>query len=160
MELCDLPRDVIKLIIQFCPFGQWFQLSKELNTLASQVISPLNHRTEKNGALYWALENSKILAVISLLKDPRIDPSVNTNMAILHASGEGYKEIVEMLLKDNRVNPAQSNNLAIRLASEKGHNEIVEILLKDNRVDPSAESNEAICLASSNFKIIVSERSK
>jgi hypothetical protein len=72
MELCDLPRDVIILIIQFCPYGQWFRLSKELNTLASQVISPLKCRTSENGVLIWAIKHNKILAVVSLLKDPRI----------------------------------------------------------------------------------------
>jgi hypothetical protein len=80
MELCDFPKDIIKLIIQFCPFGQWFRLSKELNTLASQVISPLNSRISENGALNWAIKNDKILAVIPLLKDPRIDPSIKNNL--------------------------------------------------------------------------------
>jgi hypothetical protein len=77
MEFRDLPKDVIKLIIEFCPYGQWFRLSKELNTLASQVISPVDHRISENGALCWSLTNSKILAATSLLKDPRIDPSVH-----------------------------------------------------------------------------------
>jgi hypothetical protein len=105
MELCDLPRDVLKIIISYCPYGQWFQLSKELSTLASQVISPLKCRISEKGALYWALSNKKIVAAISLLKDPRNDPSVENNFAIRHASKCGYKEVVEMLLKDSRVDP-------------------------------------------------------
>jgi hypothetical protein len=134
MELCDLPRDTIKLIIEFSPYGQWFRLSKELNTLASQVISPLNCRISENGALYWALSHSKILAVKSLLKDPRIDPSAYNNYAIRSASERGFQEIVEILLKDNRVNPADDNNWAIRWARIHDHKEIVEMLLQDSRV--------------------------
>jgi hypothetical protein len=54
-----LPKDLIKLIIEYSPHGQWFRLSKELSALASQVISPLNCRTSENGALYWALTNQR-----------------------------------------------------------------------------------------------------
>jgi hypothetical protein len=50
----------------------------------------------------------------SLLKDPRIDPSVKKNYAIKYASKTGYKEVVEMLLKDNRVDPAANDNYALR----------------------------------------------
>jgi ankyrin repeat protein len=149
MELCDLPRDIIKLIIQFCPYGQWFRLSKELSILASQAISPLNYRTSK-GVLHWALAKDKILAVISLLKDPRIDPSVEDNFAIRYASQNGYKAIVEILLKDNRVKPEDQHNYAIRWASTNGHKEIVEILLKDSRVNPADKSNYAIRYATMN----------
>jgi ankyrin repeat protein len=153
MELCDLPKDIIKMIIAFCPYGQWFQLSKELSTLASQVISPLNCRTEENGALFWALANKKILAAISLLKDPRIDPNLDrvlNDIALLRVNLYDHKEIVELLLKDNRVDPSALDNKAIRYASVNGRKEVVEMLLKDDRVDPSAGRNYAIRGASEN----------
>ena len=101
MSLCNLPRDVIKLIIQYYPGSQWFQLSKELSSIASQAISPLDYRPNlfvENGALCWALENNKILAVLSLLKDPRIDPSKDDNFAMSSAIEHNFKEVVEKLL--------------------------------------------------------------
>jgi hypothetical protein len=146
LGLCDLPRDIIKVIISFGPYGQWFRLSKELNTLASEVISPLNCRISEKGALCWAVSNNKIVAAISLLKDPRIDPSVKDNFAIRHASEKGYKEIAEMVLQDDRVDPSDS----ILIASYYGHKEIVAMLLQDDRVDPSAVRNNPIRNASAN----------
>ena len=150
MDLCSLPSDIIKRIIEYCPYGQWFRLCKELQSLALQVISPLYSRLNDHGPLIWSLKNDKILAAISLLKDPRIDPSIIDNSAIWTASQNGYKEIVEMLLKDNRTDPSDHRNSAIRFASEYGRKEVVEVLLKDNRVDPSANNNYAIQYASRN----------
>jgi hypothetical protein len=147
MELCDLPRDIIKMIIEFCPYGQWFRLSKELSTLASQAISPLNCRTSENGALRWAVIRDKALAATSLLKDPRIDPSLDNNWAIRCASFVGQKEVVEILLKDNRVNPSDVDNQAVIWASWNGHTEIVEMLLQDKRVNPSDCNYETILYA-------------
>jgi hypothetical protein len=37
-----LPKDIIKLIISYCPCPQWFTLCTELTSLALQVISPWN----------------------------------------------------------------------------------------------------------------------
>jgi hypothetical protein len=116
MEFSDLPIDVVKLIIQYCPYGQWFRLSKELSTLASQVISPLNCRS------CWAHRCS-----------------IEQNWAKQLASQHGHKETVEILLKDDRVDPSEYNNYAIRWASYYGHKEIVEMLLQDSRVDPCCQ---------------------
>jgi ankyrin repeat protein len=156
MELCALPIDIIKLIIGFCPYGQWFRLSKKLSTLASQAISPLTCRTSEKGALCWAITNDKILATISLLKDPRIDPSVDNNFAIRHAAKRGHSQTVKILLQDSRVDPSADNNYAIQYSSWYGHEEVVEMLLKDRRVDPSVDHNDALLRASdSGYKEIV-----
>jgi hypothetical protein len=40
-----------------------------------------------------------------LLKDSRIDPSIDDNEAIRHAKYSNYKTFVKILLQDNRVNP-------------------------------------------------------
>jgi ankyrin repeat protein len=71
-----------------------------------------------------------------LLKDARVDPSVDHNKAIVMASKNGHREVVEVLLKDNRVDPTDNNNYAIRFASWNGYKEIIEMFLKDVRVDP------------------------
>jgi hypothetical protein len=44
-NLLRLPKEVIKVIISYCPCAQWFTLCKELKSLALQAISPLDHRT-------------------------------------------------------------------------------------------------------------------
>jgi hypothetical protein len=99
-ELYDLPNDVIKLIISYCPCPQWFILSKELKSIASQVISPLDYRTDELcDSFQWAIIYNKICAVTSLLKDSRIDPCAMDNWAIRKASQYGHKEIVELLLQ-------------------------------------------------------------
>jgi hypothetical protein len=143
-----LPKDVLKLIIGLYPCPQWFILSKEVNLLASEVISPLDHRKEDHCAFCWATKNNKILAVISLLKHPHIDPSHNNNDAIFFASKSGNKEIVQILLNDRRVDPCDKRNAAIRWASQWGYKEVVEVLLKDGRADPAFGDNYAIRYAS------------
>jgi hypothetical protein len=147
--LFSIPKDIINIIISYCPCPQWFILCKEFSSLASRVISPLDHRRKERGALCWAIKHNKILAVISLLKDPRIDPSINDNKAIRYACDYGQKEIVEILLQDHRVDPSTKHNEAIQWACEHGHKEIVEMLLKDKRVDPSDDNNFCILEASS-----------
>jgi hypothetical protein len=67
--------------------------------LASAILSPLDFRTKEKGALGWSLKNDNILAVNSLLKDPRVDPSTYNNYAIRKACEKGYKEVVETLLQ-------------------------------------------------------------
>lgn len=77
--------------------------------------------------------------VIRLLRDPRVDPSDNGNLAICLASEHGHLTVVEQLILDPRVDPSANKNLAIRLASEHGHVSIVDRLLQDPRVDPSLD---------------------
>ena len=73
-----------------------------------------------------AVHNNDIEKVELILKDGKVDPSTQQNLAIRWASENGKKEIVDLLLKDKRVNPGDVDNYAIRLASEKGYYKIVE----------------------------------
>jgi hypothetical protein len=73
------------------------------------------------------------LCLKMLLRDSNLDPSINKNRLIRHASKLGLKEMVEELLKDIRVDPAADNNDVIRTASECGHSAVVELLLKDKK---------------------------
>jgi ankyrin repeat protein len=145
-----IPTDVIKIIIGFYPSAKWFLLSKATYAVALKVISPLSYETEP---LLWALGNERpknaLAAAFFLgLKDPRIDPSIQDNLAIRVACGHGYTELAKVLLQYICVDPSVRGNYAIRIASENGHKEIVEMLLQDKRVDPSATSNYAIRFAS------------
>jgi hypothetical protein len=130
MELCKLPKDIIRIIISYSPCAQWFVLSKEISTLASQTISPLNYKVHDGGSLFWALAHQKNLAFVSLLKDPRVDPSIDDNNVIRFACEFGHKEQVMLLLKDTRVDPSAKENQAMLRATANNHKDIVEILLQ------------------------------
>lgn len=109
-----------------------------------------------------SFENSYALAFASkynleivefLLKDPRIDPSANYNLAITNACKDGNLAIVNRLLEDPRVDPSDNQNFCLINASASGQIKIVNRLLEDPRVNPYGEP---ICVASvyGNFKIV------
>jgi ankyrin repeat protein len=168
-----LPNDILKLIIGCYPCRQWFTVSKEISSLASQVISPLQENNKGfHCLLCWAIlcrktaaktllrsglfdplhcnalqttcQNGNKEVLEVLLQDPGVNPSSNSNSAIRIASTYGKKEIVEILLKDHRVDPSALHNQAIREASTLGHKEVVKLLLQDPRVNPSDQDNAAI----------------
>lgn len=78
-----------------------------------------------------------------------VDPAVDDNCAIRHASANGCLETVRLLLTHAHVDPTAAHNEAIRRASSNGHHQTVRLLLNDDRVDPSALNNYAIRGASS-----------
>jgi ankyrin repeat protein len=82
----------------------------------------------------YASANGHKEVVELLLKDRRVNPSVDNNFAIRRASYYGHKEIVEILLKDNRVDPSDMGNEAMWHAQWNSNYEIADLLLKDNRV--------------------------
>jgi ankyrin repeat protein len=81
-----------------------------------------------------------------LLKDKRVDPSDDSNLAIQWASGKGHMDLVKMLLKYPRVDPSDENNEAVREAMTNGHIEVMKILLEDQRVYPPGENDDAIVI--------------
>ena len=143
-----LPLDIIKIVISLHPYSVWLLLNKQLSEIAKQLINPNLHR--KGKPFIWSVQNNKVESVSSLLKDPRIDPAVDKNLAIRYSSQNGHTEIVRLLLQHPRVNPSADDNLAIQIASDNGHTEVVRLLLQDPRVDPSALNNYAIGIASLN----------
>lgn len=68
-----------------------------------------------------------------LLQDPRVNPSVDANAALLWASLTGYHKIVD-------------DNTAIIFTSKANHYKVIQILLSDPRVDPSTNNNQALRL--------------
>jgi hypothetical protein len=133
-----LPRDLIKEIISYYPCPQWYRLCKELYTLASQVISPVDYvfimGSLSVGPLEYVVDKGNVEAVAFLLKDPRVNPAANANLSIRAASKLGHKDIVEMLLKDPRVNPTVCYDNALWWAVYSGHKYIVELILRDPRI--------------------------
>jgi hypothetical protein len=54
-----------------------------------------------------------------LMGDPRVNPAVRGNVAIIVASGQGNHSILEMLTTDSGVSPATFDNDAIKSAAQK-----------------------------------------
>jgi hypothetical protein len=140
-----VPRDILKLIISYSPYRQWFTISKEVYKFATEIISPLKYAPKYSCcALCWSIGKSKPVAAIHLLKTGLFDPSHQSNAPIIDASREGLKEVVELLLKDKRVYPAEKNSVAFELACLNGHLDIMKMLLNDPRVTPRSRHNNAI----------------
>jgi hypothetical protein len=99
---------------------------------------------EKNYPIEHAVAKCRTDIIRLLLKDSRVDPSVQSNYALTHSASSGYTNIVELLLKDKRVDPSDDHDWAIRYASINGHWDIVKLLLKDERINPAVDQNRAI----------------
>jgi len=112
---------------------------------------------DKNQEFIDAVNDNNVDRVKILLRDSRVDPSVNNNWAIKWAADRGLTGIVKALLNDGRVDPAAGNNYAIRWAAGGGHMEVVKALLNDGRADPSAENNNAIIWAAGSGLVEVVE---
>lgn len=104
-------------------------------------------RFDVDKALLWACDTGRTTIVDRLLRDPRTDPSVDDNCAVVNACSDGQVAVVARLLQDPRVDPSASDNMAVKWASRNGHLAIVDMLLRDPRVNPSADENEALCYA-------------
>ena len=77
-----------------------------------------------------------------LLKDKRVDPSVQADIALQNACKNGHAEVVELLLTDSRVNPSTWNNLPIRSALKDNNIKIIKLLLKNDRFELSHDLTE------------------
>jgi ankyrin repeat protein len=80
-----------------------------------------------------------------LLKDPRIDPTVDDNGLILVAAEDGNIEIVKLLLKDPRIISATD---ALEGAIKYRHRDVIELLLQSPKVNPPINNNYLLFLGS------------
>ena len=87
-------------------------------------------------AFCFAARKGHLEVVKALIKDMRVNPGVDDNLAIRWASWAGHSEIVKLLMRDNRVDPTAVGNEALELATGNGHLDVVNALLTDERVDP------------------------
>ncbi|KAJ3164301.1 hypothetical protein HDU88_005399 [Geranomyces variabilis] len=99
------------------------------------------------GTLLSRIENVK-----KLLADPRVDPAILNNTAVITAAVVGIADarkyhnipdILEILLADSRIDPTAQNNEALRRAVKYKRHEVVDILLKDSRVQKSGGAEVA-----------------
>ncbi len=121
MSYSDLPLDVHNDIYSFLEnkhLNPILTTSRETHKIAHRYLQP---QINDNEAIRTAVKDNNILAVRSLLQDPRVDPSADNNYAIRMASMSGYTEVVELLLRDSRVDPSVNDNDPIRKASKYGY---------------------------------------
>jgi hypothetical protein len=100
---------------------------------------------KNNEPIQMACDRGDLELVNLLLKDPKVDPTVNTSdgkrynsderqFCIRRAAKGGHIDVVKRLLKDKRVDPSYRNNWALAAALEKGDFEMCKLLLTDPRV--------------------------
>jgi len=92
----------------------------------------------------WIKQNKFEYILLKLLKDKRVDPSVDQDKCFRLSSKYGFSNIVQYLLKDKRVDLNVGygkvelyvrHNCAFIDAVHGNHIEIVQMLLKDKRID-------------------------
>lgn len=81
-----------------------------------------------------AISNNDIKKVKYLLNNKSVNPADKKNIAILIASDQQNKQIIELLVQDKRVDPSVELNFAFFRAYKKRNFYIMELLLKDKRV--------------------------
>lgn len=84
---------------------------------------------------------------LELLKDHRVDPSVNNSSFFIHACHNGPLEIVRALLSDKRVDCCTFVCEGLVKACESGRTDIISELLKEPRIDPTVCQEKCLSAA-------------
>ncbi|KAJ3278935.1 hypothetical protein HDU79_001074, partial [Rhizoclosmatium sp. JEL0117] len=79
-----------------------------------------------------------------ILEDPRTNPSLEDNVALLIAGHGNYKTILEKLLLDPRINVTLDNNILFINSCVRRYVPLIKALLLDGRADPTAQGNYAL----------------
>ena len=114
------------------------QSLETLETLETNFVA-LN-ATENKWPLFKKAVKSGDVVTVDLWILSGMDPSVENNWAIRHASGHGHLPIVNRLLQDARVDPSARDNSAILWAYRYKKLPVVKRLLHDERVTSSLKT--------------------
>lgn len=90
-----------------------------------------------------ACRQNYIAAIDILLKDGRLNPGANENIAITATASSGNLEIMKLLIDDNRADPSANMNEPIFAACKNGHIEMLKLLMEQPSTDPSDDDNRA-----------------
>ncbi|KAJ3253176.1 hypothetical protein HK103_000817 [Boothiomyces macroporosus] len=72
-----------------------------------------------------------------------VNPSIDRNYALIHASQLNRHRIIRLMLDDERIDPAMDDCYAFRIAVDENNTETVKTFLNDPRIDPAAANNYA-----------------
>ncbi|ORY41533.1 hypothetical protein BCR33DRAFT_739570 [Rhizoclosmatium globosum] len=95
-------------------------------------------------ALSRASKKGRLDIVERILEDPRTDPSLDNNAALLSAGHGHYKHILERLLLDPRINVTRDNNRLFIDSCASQYLLLIEYLLAAGRADPATQDNKAL----------------
>ncbi len=124
-----LPVELKWLLTSVYPLN-WLFVSKSFHTAAfNQLlrdprVNPtkmtfsyrVRHSKELvESPIVWAATRGHAQLVRVLLKDNRVDPSVQNHQALVNACNHGHAEVVRLLLNDNRSDRREKRNLAIEV---------------------------------------------
>ena len=130
-------------IIAACGTRHMRHMSRKRITESGEVIRETKYVEDKK------MQENQLEIVNLLLNDERVDPSNQSDKALIEAVQVRSWRIVKRLLQDDRVNPAARNNQAIYDSVNIEESLIFDILLNDPRVDPSDQNNRTFIIASS-----------
>ena len=85
------------------------------------------------GELLRACAAGHTQVVWNILRDSRVDPSIQDNQALISACKHYKTKILKMLLKDSRVDPIARGRQALHLAVARGYSRTLGMLLRDPR---------------------------
>jgi ankyrin repeat protein len=88
-----------------------------------------------HNALEYACGNGYLDIVELLLIDPRVDPTVNGNLAVSLSAGNGYSDVLKRLLQDPRIQKTCSLHDALIEAVLEESVECIQILLRSSWID-------------------------
>jgi hypothetical protein len=100
------------------------------------VLDFLDQSADNSWLLHKAISQGSFSAMKSLLDDPRIDPSVNNNIALKWATEAGFNgmpryDIIQLLLRDRRIDPLDSTRLPNSIFSNQNYTDVVKVKIKD-----------------------------
>jgi hypothetical protein len=123
-------RWLLDQLITYACRKNHFDLVEEL--LGDERFNPALKLGRKETPLSVASQCGRVKILKRLLKDERVDPSIDNNYALLLAVLGRHLGVVKVLLKDARVYPIRS---IIETALKRAHIGILRLFLADGRVD-------------------------
>lgn len=151
----------VKYIMNICnqiPMFILYDLCKSGNREALEILLTHKKVIPDNEMLLIGCEYGHTEIVDLLLRSTRLDPSENSDQALVVACINENIDCVRRLLEDHRVSPNTRNDLCFRRACSTNSDELIELLLLDSRVNPAARDNDALIEACSSGNVNIVNR--
>jgi len=147
-----------------------------LEYLLDEFINrPLSDIKNREWIIIWASSSGYTKLVELLLKEPKINPTIEDNTPIRVATINGYLDIVNLFIADERADPAkgipfaeagpmlnnlvdallkkvspQSINTVLQWSATNGYSDLLALILRRPNTDPSVSDNAPIRFAVKN----------
>lgn len=124
---------------------RWSRKSSSLmvtDRMAIEILFELDRyhpSSDDNWTLREACMDDNIEVISLLLSNPKTNPTVLDNIAVISSAAMGCAGAVRLLLADGRPDPTARDNEALKKACERDHPDVVLVLLSDERISVSVE---------------------